>query len=483
MSANNQKEKKLVSEITAMDEDFAKWYTDIVKKADLIDYSSVKGCMIIRPYGYAIWENIQKILDAKFKATGVENVYMPMFIPESLLKKEKDHVEGFAPEVAWVTHGGEEKLAERLCVRPTSETLFCEHYANIIKSYRDLPKVYNQWCSVVRWEKTTRPFLRSREFLWQEGHTMHRTAEEAEERTVQMLNVYADFFEKDLGIPVIKGQKTDKEKFAGAEATYTVEALMHDGKALQGGTSHNFGNGFAKAFDIQFLDNDNQLKYAYETSWGVSTRIIGGIIMTHGDDSGLVLPPSVAPIQVVIVPVQQHKEGILDAAYALRERLTAAGYRVKVDDSEQSPGWKFSEYEMKGVPLRIEIGPRDLAENKCVIVRRDNREKSFVSLDNLESAVKEGLDNLIKSLYEKALNNRETRTYTAADLDELTAIANEKNGYIKAMWCGDLECELKLKEVADVSSRCMPFEQETLNDKCVCCGRAAKKLVYWGKAY
>ena len=476
-------EKRLVEDITPMEEDFAAWYTDVVKKTDLIDYSSVKGCMIIRPYGYAIWENIQHILDTMFKETGHQNVMMPMFIPESLLNKEKDHVEGFAPEVAWVTHGGSEKLAERLCVRPTSETLFCEHYANIIKSYRDLPKVYNQWCSVVRWEKTTRPFLRSREFLWQEGHTMHRTAEEAEERTVQMLNVYADFFEKDLGIPVIKGQKTDKEKFAGAEATYTVEALMHDGKALQGGTSHNFGNGFAKAFDIQFLDNDNQLKYAYETSWGVSTRIIGGIIMTHGDDSGLVLPPSVAPIQVVIVPVQQHKEGILDAAYALRERLTAAGYRVKVDDSEQSPGWKFSEYEMKGVPLRIEIGPRDLAENKCVIVRRDNREKSFVSLDNLESAVKEGLDNLIKSLYEKALNNRETRTYTAADLDELTAIANEKNGYIKAMWCGDLECELKLKEVADVSSRCMPFEQETLNDKCVCCGRAAKKLVYWGKAY
>ena len=483
MSANNQKDKKLVSEITAMDEDFAKWYTDIVKKADLIDYSSVKGCMIIRPYGYAIWENIQKILDAKFKATGVENVYMPMFIPESLLKKEKDHVEGFAPEVAWVTHGGDEKLAERLCVRPTSETLFCEHYANIIKSYRDLPKVYNQWCSVVRWEKTTRPFLRSREFLWQEGHTMHRTAEEAEERTVQMLNVYADFFEKDLGIPVIKGQKTDKEKFAGAEATYTVEALMHDGKALQGGTSHNFGNGFAKAFNIQFLDSDNQLKYAYETSWGVSTRIIGGIIMTHGDDSGLVLPPSVAPIQVVVVPVQQHKEGVLDAAYALRDRLTAAGYRVKVDDSDQSPGWKFAEYEMKGVPLRIEIGPRDLAENKCVIVRRDNREKSFVSLDELEGAVQKGLDDLIKALYEKALENRETRTYTAADLDELTAIANEKNGYIKAMWCGDLECELKLKEVADVSSRCMPFGKEPIGDKCVCCGREAKKLVYWGKAY
>ncbi|MBO5315246.1 MAG: proline--tRNA ligase [Clostridia bacterium] len=483
MSQNNQKDKKLVTEITAMDEDFAKWYTDIVKKADLIDYSSVKGCMIIRPYGYAIWENIQKILDAKFKATGVENVYMPMFIPESLLKMEKDHVEGFAPEVAWVTHGGDEKLTERLCVRPTSETLFCEHYANIIKSYRDLPKVYNQWCSVVRWEKTTRPFLRSREFLWQEGHTMHRTAEEAEARTVQMLNVYADFFEKDLGMPVLRGQKTDKEKFAGAEATYTVEALMHDGKALQGGTSHNFGNGFAKAFNIQFLDNDNQLKYAYETSWGVSTRIIGGIIMTHGDDSGLVLPPSVAPIQVVIIPVQQHKDGVLEAANKLKDTLSAAGIRVKLDDSDQSPGWKFSEYEMKGVPLRIEIGPRDIAENKCVIVRRDNREKSCVNIDNLVEAVNEGLDNLLNALYTKALANRENRTYSAAELDELISIANEKSGYIKAMWCGDLECELKLKEVADVSSRCIPFNEEPIGDTCVCCGRAAKKLVYWGKAY
>ena len=481
--AGNEKNKKLVTEITAMDEDFAKWYTDIVKKADLIDYSSVKGCMIIRPYGYAIWENIQKILDAKFKESGVENVYMPMFIPESLLKKEKDHVEGFAPEVAWVTHGGEERLAERLCVRPTSETLFCEHYANIIKSYRDLPKVYNQWCSVVRWEKTTRPFLRSREFLWQEGHTMHRTAEEAEERTVQMLNVYADFFEKDLGIPVIKGQKTDKEKFAGAEATYTVEALMHDGKALQGGTSHNFGNGFAKAFDIQFLDSDNQLKYAYETSWGVSTRIIGGIIMTHGDDSGLVLPPSVAPIQVVVIPVQQHKEGVIDKANEIADILKSAGYRVKVDASEQSPGWKFSEYEMKGVPLRVEIGPRDIAENKCVIVRRDNREKSFVSLDNLNEAVAEGLKNLQQAIYEKALANRENRTFTAETLDELKKIASENNGYIRAMWCGDLECEMKLKEEADVTSRCMPFGMEPIGDKCVCCGREAKKLVYWGKAY
>ena len=475
--------KKLVEQITSMDEDFAKWYTDVVKKADLIDYSSVKGCMIIRPYGYAIWENIQKILDTRFKETGVENVYMPMFIPESLLTKEKEHVEGFAPEVAWVTHGGSERLAERLCVRPTSETLFCEHYANIIKSYRDLPKIYNQWCSVVRWEKTTRPFLRSREFLWQEGHTMHRTAEEAEARTVQMLNVYADFFEKDLAMPVIKGQKTDKEKFAGAKATYTVEALMHDGKALQGGTSHNFGSGFAEAFGIQFLDSDNKLKHCYQTSWGVSTRIIGGIIMTHGDDSGLVLPPSVAPIQVVVIPVQQHKEGVLDAARALADTLKAAGVRVKIDDSEQSPGWKFSEYEMKGVPLRIEIGPRDIAEGNCVIVRRDNREKSFVAVDNIVNEVAAGLENLTKALFEKALRHREERTYTAKTLDELVSIAGEKEGYIKAMWCGELDCEMKLKEEADVTSRCMPFEGDAVSDTCVCCGRAAKKLVYWGKAY
>ncbi len=480
MAENN---KKFVEQITSMDEDFAKWYTDTVKKADLIDYSSVKGCMIIRPYGYAIWENIQKILDARFKETGVENVYMPMFIPESLLKKEKDHVEGFAPEVAWVTHGGNERLTERLCVRPTSETLFCEHFANVVKSYRDLPLNYNQWCSVVRWEKTTRPFLRSREFLWQEGHTVHRTAKEAEERTVQMLDIYANFFEKDLGMPVIRGRKTDKEKFAGAKATYTVEALMHDGKALQGGTSHNFGQGFSEAFGIQYLDKDNTLKYCHETSWGVSTRIIGGIIMTHGDDSGLVLPPAVAPIQVVIIPIQQQKAGVLEAADKIYNALKAAGIRVKVDDSDQTPGWKFSEYEMKGVPLRIEIGPRDVADNKCVIVRRDNREKTFVSIDNIESEVNNALDALIKALYEKALANRENRTYTAENLDELIKIASEKSGYIKAMWCGSLECEEKLKESADVSSRCIPFGVEPVGDKCVCCGKEAKKLVYWGKAY
>ncbi len=476
-------DKKFVEQITPMKEDFARWYTDIVKKADLIDYSSVKGCMIIRPYGYAIWENIQRILDSRFKATGHENVAMPMFIPESLLNKEKDHVEGFAPEVAWVTMGGSEVLSERLCVRPTSETLFCEHYANIIRSWRDLPKLYNQWCSVVRWEKTTRPFLRSREFHWQEGHTMHATAEEAQEETLRMLDIYANFFEGDLGMPVLRGRKTDKEKFAGAEATYTVEALMHDGKALQGGTTHNFGQGFAKAFNIQYLDKDNQLKYCHQTSWGVSTRIIGGIIMTHGDDSGLVLPPAVAPIQVVIIPVQMHKEGVLEAAQALRDRLSKF-CRVKLDDSDNSPGWKFSEYEMKGVPLRLEIGPRDIEGGQCVLVRRDNREKTFVRLEDLETAIPETLEKLRAALYEKACQNRQERTWDAPTMEALTEIAATKSGYIRAMWCGDRACEEKLKEVADVTSRCIPFNGgEPVGNTCVVCGKEAKHLVYWGKAY
>lgn len=476
------KEKKLVEQITAMDVDFAKWYTDVVKKADLVDYSGVKGCMIIRPYGYAIWENVQKLLDAEFKKTGHENIYMPMFIPESLLNKEKAHIEGFAPEVAWVTHGGGEKLTERMCVRPTSEVLFCDHYKDIIKSYRDLPKLYNQWCSVVRWEKTTRPFLRTREFLWQEGHTMHATAEDAEQETLRMLNIYADFYEKQLAIPVIKGKKTDKEKFAGAAATYTVEALMHDGKALQGGTSHNFGCEFAKAFGIQYLDKDNQLKPCYQTSWGVSTRMIGAIIMAHGDDSGLVLPAPIAPIQAVIVPIAQHKEGVLEKAGELLERLSTVA-RVKMDDSDNSPGWKFAEYEMKGVPIRIEIGPKDIEENKCVLVRRDNREKIFVSLDNVEQALAEELQKYNEALYKKAYERREKMTYTETELEAFKETAQSKPGFIRAMWCGDLECELKMKEIADVTSRCMPFGEEPCGDKCICCGKPATKLLYWGKAY
>jgi len=477
-----EKEKKLVEAITSMEEDFAQWYTDIVKKADLVAYSSVKGCMIIRPYGYAIWELIQKELDRRFKETGHENVYMPMFIPESLLQKEKDHVEGFAPEVAWVTHGGSEKLAERLCVRPTSETLFCDHYKDIVQSYRDLPKLYNQWCSVVRWEKTTRPFLRSVEFLWQEGHTVHATAEEAQEETIRMLNVYASFCEEVLAIPVIKGQKTEKEKFAGAKATYTIESLMHDGKALQTGTSHNFGDGFARAFGIQYLDRDNKLKYAHQTSWGMSTRLIGALIMVHGDDSGLVLPPRVAPVQVIIVPVQQHVEGVLDKAYELKERLSKV-CRVKVEDSDKMPGWKFAEHEMRGVPLRLEIGPKDIQKNQVVLVKRENREKLFVSIDELEARIPAVLDEIQASLYNKALSLRNTRTFTATTLDEMEKILNETPGFIKAMWCGDTECEKAVKERMAATARCIPFEQEKISDKCVCCGKEAKHMVYWGRAY
>lgn len=476
------KEKKLVEAITSMEEDFAQWYTDVVKKAELIEYSNVKGCMILRPNGYAIWENIQKELDRRFKETGVENVYMPLFIPESLLQREKDHVEGFAPEVAWVTHGGMEPLQERLCVRPTSETLFCDMYSNIIQSYRDLPKLYNQWCSVVRWEKTTRPFLRSMEFLWQEGHTAHATEEEAEERTIQMLNVYADFCEQILAIPMIKGKKTDKEKFAGAHSTYTIEALMHDGKALQSGTSHNFGDGFAHAFDIQYTDKDNKLQYVHQTSWGMSTRIIGAVIMVHGDDSGLVLPPRIAPVQVMIVPIAQHKEGVLDKAYELRDRL-AKTFSVKVDDSDKSPGWKFSEQEMRGIPTRIEIGPKDLEVNQAVIVRRDTREKIVVSLDEIEVKLAQVQETMQQEMLKRARAHRDAHTYQAANYEEFKELIANKPGFVKAMWCGDEACELKIKEETTATSRCMPFEQEHVADTCVCCGKPAKTMVYWGKAY
>lgn len=482
MAENKKNDKKLVEEITPMGEDFARWYTDIIKKAQLCDYSGVRGCMVIQPYGYAIWENIQNELDSRFKATGVENVYMPMFIPESLLQKEKDHVEGFAPEVAWVTHGGAEELQERLCVRPTSETLFCEHYANTVRSYRDLPKLYNQWCSVVRWEKTTRPFLRSMEFLWQEGHTAHATDAEAQDRTRQMLNVYADFCEEILAIPVIKGQKTDKEKFAGAKETYTIESMMHDGKALQSGTSHNFGDGFAKAFGIQYLSAANEAEYVHQTSWGMSTRIIGAIIMVHGDDAGLKLPPKIAPTQAVVIPIAQHKEGVLEAAAALKNRLSD-NFRVKLDDSEKSPGWKFSEHEMRGVPVRIELGPKDIENNQAVLVSRVDRSKKFVSLDNIENELSAMLDEIQTQMYNAALENRESKTYTAESYDEFKQIMEEKTGFVKAMWCGDEACELKIKEDTTATSRCIPFEQEHVSDTCVCCGKPASKMVYWGKAY
>ncbi|MBQ8796064.1 MAG: proline--tRNA ligase [Clostridia bacterium] len=475
--------KKMVEAITSRDEDFAKWYTDIVKKAELVDYSGVKGCMVIRPYGYGIWENIQKDLDRRFKETGVENVYMPMFIPESLLQKEKDHVEGFAPECAWVTIGGSEKLTEKLCVRPTSETLFCEHYAKIINTYRDLPKLYNQWCSVVRWEKTTRPFLRTSEFLWQEGHTMHETAEEAIDETLKMLKVYEDFYRETLAIPAVVGRKTEKEKFAGAEATYTIEPMMHNGVALQGGTTHYFGDGFAKSFDITYQGRDNKLHYPHQTSWGVSTRMIGAIIMVHGDDDGLVLPPRVAPVQVAIIPIAQHKEGVLDKVYEVADVLKK-DFRVKVDASDKAPGWKFSEYEMKGVPVRVELGPKDIEKNQCVIVRRDNREKIFVSLDNLSEEVQKTLDAVHDAMYEKALKNMQEKTSVATSFEEFLDIAENKPGFIKAMWCGEKECEEKLKDVTGgVKSRCIPFEEEHLADTCVCCGKPAKHMVYWGKQY
>lgn len=476
-------EKKMVEAITSRDEDFAKWYTDIVKKAELVDYSGIKGCMVIRPYGYAIWENIQADLDRRFKETGHENVYMPMFIPESLLQKEKDHVEGFAPECAWVTVGGSEKLAERLCVRPTSETLFCDHYKKIINTYRDLPKLYNQWCSVVRWEKTTRPFLRTSEFLWQEGHTMHETKEEAEEETLRMLQVYADFYKETLAIPAVIGKKTEKEKFAGAVSTYTIEPMMHNGVALQGGTSHYFGDGFAKSFDITFAGRDNKQHYPHQTSWGVSTRMIGAIIMVHGDDDGLVLPPKVSPIQVAVIPIAQHKEGVLDKAYELCDMLKK-DYRVKVDSSDHAPGWKFSEYEMKGVPLRVEIGPKDIEKGQCVVVRRDTREKIFTPIENLPQQIEKSLQDVHDAMYEKALKNMQEKTHTATNYDEFIDIAKNKPGFIKAMWCGDTACEEKLKDVTGgVKSRCIPFEEEHIADTCVCCGKPAKHQVYWGKQY
>ena len=476
-------DKKMVEQITSMDTDFAQWYTDVVKKAELVDYSGVKGCMIIRPYGYAIWENIQHDLDARFKRLGHENVYMPMFIPESLLQKEKDHVAGFAPECAIVTIGGQNKLAERLIVRPTSETLFCDHYKNIIHSYRDLPKLYNQWCNVVRWEKTTRPFLRTSEFLWQEGHTMHENEAEAREETLKMLKCYEDFYRETLAIPAVTGRKTEKEKFAGAMETYTIEPMMHNGVALQGGTSHYFGDGFARAFDITYTDRDNKVQYSHQTSWGVSTRMIGAIIMTHGDDNGLILPPKVAPIQVAIIPVAQHKEGVLEKAGELKSLLSEK-FRVKLDDSDNSTGWKFSQYEMKGVPLRLEIGPRDIENNSCVLVSRVSRQKFFVSLDNIVEEVEKALAAVHQELYERAEKNLAEKMSVAHDHEEFLDIAENRPGFIKAMWCGDSECEDKLKEeTGGVKSRCIPFVEEHISDKCVCCGKPAKHMVVFGRQY
>ena len=476
------KQKKFVEEITSMEEDFAKWYTDVVQKAELMDYSDVRGCMVIEPYGYAIWENIVSILDKKFKELGHQNVSMPMLIPESLLQKEKDHIEGFAPEVAWVTHGGTQELQERLCIRPTSETLFCDHFSKKVHSWRDLPKLYNQWCSVVRWEKTTRPFLRSVEFHWQEGHTVHETAEEAKNETKQMLEVYAEFCEKYLAMPIIKGRKTESEKFAGAEITYTIEALMHDGKALQSATSHYFGDKFSKAFDISFQNRNNESEFAYQTSWGITTRMIGGIIMTHGDNRGLVLPPAIAPIQVMIVPIAMHKEGVLDKARGLLKKLESI-CRVKIDETDKSPGWKFAEHEMRGVPIRLEIGPKDIENNQCVLVRRDNSEKITVSLDELVESIPKLLTDIRDNMYKKALDRRNEMTYTAKTSEEFSQISETKSGLIKSAWCGSAKCEKHIKDTTCFTSRCILEEEVSQEDKCVCCNKDAKHFVYWAKAY
>ena len=475
--------EKRVEQITDMEVDFAQWYTDICRKAELVEYASVKGFTILRPYGYAIWENMQRIMDAEFKKTGHENVAMPVLIPESLLKKEGELVNGFAPEVAWVTHGGSEELEERLAFRPTSETMFCDHWSRVLHSYRELPMLYNQWCSVIRWEKTTRPFLRSREFWWQEGHTIHETAEEAKAETEQQLNCYADFFEKVLAIPVVKGRKTEKEKFAGAEATYTVECLMKDHKALQGATSHYFGDKFSRAYDVTFTGRDNTLQYPFQTSWGSTTRMIGAVIMAHGDNNGLVLPPAVAPIQVIVLPVAQHKPGVLEAANELKARLAAAGLRAAIDDSENSMGWKCAQYEMKGVPLRVEIGPRDIENGQCVLVRRHDGEKVAVPLAELETAAQEQLRQIHDGMYARAKKNLDEHIFAASSIEEAKALSDEHGGFIKTMWCGELDCELAMKEKAGMSSRCMPLEQENLGETCACCGKPAKHMIYWGVAY
>ena len=470
-------------EITSREENFADWYTNIVQKAGIVDYSSIKGFIILAPNGYALWENIQKVMDKKIKETGHQNVYMPCLIPESLLQKEAEHIEGFAPEVAWVTHGGLNKLEEKLCIRPTSETLFCDYYSKIVQSYRDLPKKYNQWCNVVRWEKETRPLLRSREFLWQEGHTIHATREEAEKETIDMLNVYKKFFEEYLAIPVIAGQKTEKEKFAGAEYTYTIEALMHNGVALQSGTSHYLGQHFAKPFNMKFLDKDNQLKYVEQTSWGISTRAIAGIIMVHGDDNGLVLPPRIAPTKAVIIPIGK-EDNVAEKCKYIYEKLKDSDINCILDDSDRSAGYKFAQYEVEGVPLRIELGPRDLEQEQITVVRRDNSEKTLIKIDdNLVQNIKDLLEKMQKDMFERAKKSRDERTYEAHTIQEIEKIINTKPGFIKAMWCGDPKCEEEIKKINGTKSRCIPFDQTPIGDKCVVCGKPAKYLVVWGIQY
>ena len=475
--------EEFVKEITNIEDDVVQWYTDIVRKAELADYTDVKGFIAIRPYGYAIWENIQKYADEKFKKCGVENVYFPVLIPESLLQKEKDHVEGFAPEVAWVTNAGAEDLEERYCIRPTSETMFSTLYSKWLNSWRDLPMVYNQWCNVMRWEKETRPFLRSREFLWQEGHTIHETSKEAEERTLQMLDIYADVIENLLAIPVLKGRKTEKEQFAGAEATYTVETLMHDGRALQAGTSHYFGQNFTKPFDVKFQNREGKEEYAYQTSWGISTRLIGAVIMAHGDNRGLKLPPKVAPVQVVVVPIAQHKEGVIEKTTEIYNNLKDM-FRMKLDTREQySPGFKFNDWEMRGVPVRIEIGPRDIENGVAVLVRRDTLEKETVEIDKIKERLSNLLDEIQENMFNECLKRKEDKTTVAYSLDEIEKNLEKNQGYVKTMWCGDVACENKIKDVTGAHSRCIPFKQEKLSDICPICGKNANKMVIWGRQY
>ena len=469
--------------ITERNVDFAKWYTDVVKTAHLATYSSVKGCIIFEPNGYALWEEIQKTLDKMFKETGHRNVYMPLLIPKTLLEKEGELVEGFAPEVAWVTKGGQKELEEPLCVRPTSETLFSDYYHEVVKSYRDLPLKYNQWCSVFRWEKETRPFLRSREFLWQEGHTVHETSREAEEETKRMLGIYEKLFKEYLAIPVITGKKTEKEKFAGAEYTLTVEALMYNGVALQSGTSHYFGDKFARAYDIKFKDRNNQDSYCYQTSWGATTRMIGALIMVHSDDFGLVLPPKIAPVKATIIKIGD-SDLVNEKIAELEETLTAKGISYVVDDSDRSPGFKFAEAEVKGIPVRIEVGERDLKENKIVLARRDTREKIIIEADSdVAATVASLLDTIQNDMYERALERREKLTFEAHNLDDVKKIMETQPGFVKAMWCGDEECELKMKEIKGTKSRCILEDAEKIDDKCVVCGKKAKHLVVWGIQY
>lgn len=476
-----KRNEEFVTHIASRSDDFPQWYTDVILKTDMVDYSIVKGCMVIKPYGYGVWELIQNEMDRRFKETGHVNAYFPLLIPESLLKKEAEHVEGFAPEVAWVTHGGDEELTERLCIRPTSETIICSMYSKWIQSYRDLPLLINQWANVVRWEKNTRPFLRTSEFLWQEGHTAHATFEEAEAETQRMLEVYREFAQNVLAIPVICGRKSEKEKFAGAQATYTIEAMMQDGKALQMGTSHNLSDHFAKAYDIKYLSKDGKLEHCFTTSWGTSTRMIGGLIMVHGDDRGLVLPPRVAPIQLVILPIAMHKAGVIEKADEIYAQLKSAGIRVKVDDSDQTAGWKFNQWEMKGVPVRLEVGPKDIENKQVVLVRRDTHEKYIVPMETLTDTVKKLLDDIHESLYNRAMAFREAKTVDATTFEELKNGVN--GGFVRAMWCGDRECEDAIKEKTGATTRCMPFEQKHLSDVCVHCGKPSKAMTYFAKSY